>query len=329
MVIFRLELAVTDLGTTVHVSPRSPWWSGIRFIKSEELGDGLIWLYAIIACETINCEKNPQNVNNKVITHAINRSITLKRWISSVPGPKGERQRRVSHSTRSESKKSVLDIARQLCFPPLWRTLGQVQWWYGGPAMLQRGGSPGGSKSPDTFFSKGQMRIKPSSQNPGVIDGILWYWPRFVGIVPIFLVGLVHQNPRLPDAHAHLRLWPGRILRRVGHVFILWDRRSSHPWSFCKPKWVEKYGQKPTIPWLIQCSILPATVRVSPIFIIFRQSLTTPNMAGPTIVLCLYLSFTLHNFRRVPGPGPGQRGRPRCSVQAIGLGPHRLKIGYP
>ena len=40
----------------------------------------------------------------------------------------------------------------------------------------------------------------------------------------------IHQNPRLPEAHGHLRLWPGRILRRGGHVFILWDRRSSHPW---------------------------------------------------------------------------------------------------
>ena len=58
---------------------------------------------------------------------------------------------------------------------------------------------------------------------------------------------------------------------------------------------------------------------VCPMFIIFRQSLTTPNVAGPTIVLCLCLRFTLHNFRRVPGPGPGQRGRPRCSVQASGL----------
>ena len=261
-------------------------------------------------------------------------SIGQSLWKGGYPRSQVQKENgRVSHSKRSESKNSVLDIARQLCFPPLWRTLGQVQWWYGGPAMLQRGGSPGGSKSPDTFFSKGQMRIKPSSQNLGVIDGILWYWPRFVGN---------RAHPRLPEARAHLRLWPGRILRRVGHVFILWDRRSSHPWvqhgaasnlgRFANPnglKSMEKYGQKPTIPWLIQFSILSATFRVSPIFIIFRQSLTTPNMAGPTIVLCLYLSFTLHNFRRVPGPGPGQRGRPRCSVQAIGLGPHRLKIGYP
>jgi len=77
------------------------------------------------------------------------------------------------------------------------------------------------------------------------IDHVSW------GIVPI------HGSQK----RAHLRLWPGRILRRVGHVFILWDRRSSHPWvqhgaasnlgRFANPnglKSMEKYGQKPTIP---------------------------------------------------------------------------------
>ena len=199
-------------------------------------------------------------------------SIGQSLWKGGYPRSQVQKENgRVSHSKRSESKNSVLDIARQLCFPPLWRTLGQVQWWYGGPAMLQRGGSPGGSKSPDTFFSKGQMRIKPSSQNLGVIDGILWYWPRFVGI---------HQNPRLPEAHGHLRLWPGRILRRGGHVFILWDRRSSHPWvQHGAVTWVVLQTQMGWKVWTKthNPSILSATFRVSPTFIIFRQSLTTPN----------------------------------------------------